>query len=257
MPAPLSRVAAGCVGVRRCARTRASSSSTENGLVDVVGRAGVQRPSTLSSTSPERGEHDHRQLGLGGADAAQHLDALAPGQHAVEDHEVDVGAQRVALAVAPVARRRRPDGPARAAPSRRNRRSPRSSSISRMRTGASYVGGAPMRRRQRTARSRSASAGHALTARAACSLSSAGIDRVDHRIAPVVEHDALGQQLRAQAVAAHAMGSSDELARPAGAHAALPQRPRGQEQQRRGGAARGTARGARGPRTRRGTGAPR
>ena len=45
------------------------------------------------------GEHDHRQGRLASADRGQNLDPVAPGQHPVEDHQVEAAAERQPLAL--------------------------------------------------------------------------------------------------------------------------------------------------------------
>ena len=223
MPAPLS---AGRRGLRRPPQVRAHASEQ---LVDgerlghVVGRAGVQGLD-LVVDAVQRGEHDHRERRLDRPDAAQHLDALAPGQQPVEDHEVDVGAHRLALALQAVGadvdlmalgaqRLLQELGDARLVLDQQDAHRP---IVGRRLTDH---GRSPYR----GARRRSASAGHALTARTACSCSSGGIGRVDDRIAPVVERDPLGEQLAHRPWPAQATGSTTSSAH--GRQGALGRRP--------------------------------
>lgn len=57
------------------------------GLHQVVVGAGVQ-PVDAVGDAAARGQHEHRRADAGGADRPQDTDAVQPGQHAVQDHQV-------------------------------------------------------------------------------------------------------------------------------------------------------------------------
>ena len=62
------------------------------GLGHVVGGAAVEALDPLGDLALG-GQHDHRQGRLRPPDRGQHLDPVAPGQHPVEDHQVDAAAE--------------------------------------------------------------------------------------------------------------------------------------------------------------------